>query len=206
MKNSELSPGGQTFPTISADGTVTISDSNILIHGDYSRDGDDLVVTGPDGQQLQIVEYFSQPSPPALISSDGKHISGETVELLAGPQAPGQYAQATGGQFGQPIGQVETLEGSASAQRSNGTNVELEVGAPVFQGDVVSAGLLECGADVLVWLRMWQNEEDEEGRPITRGFGVPTTDVEYFKYNVNGNPEGTYLVGEFDEDGHPAAA
>ena len=37
-------------------------------------------------------------------------------------------------------------------------------------------------------------------------FGVPTTDVEYFTYNVNGNPDGIYRIGEFDEDGHPVPA
>jgi ectoine hydroxylase-related dioxygenase (phytanoyl-CoA dioxygenase family) len=69
-----------------------------------------------------------------------------------------------------------------------------------------SAGLLESGADVLKWLLMWQNEEDEDGRPITRSFGLPTTDVEYYSYNRNGNSEGTYRVGEFDENGRPSPA
>lgn len=69
-----------------------------------------------------------------------------------------------------------------------------------------AAGLLERGADVLEWLRMWQNEEDEDGRPVTRSYGVPTTDVAYFSYNRNGNPEGTYRVGEFDENGRPLPA
>ena len=65
------------------------------------------------------------------------------------------------------------------------------------------AGLLERGGDVLTWLRMWQNEEDEDGCTVTRSFGVPTTDVQYFSYNVNGNPGGTYRVGVFDENGRP---
>lgn len=69
-----------------------------------------------------------------------------------------------------------------------------------------SAGHLACGDDVLHWLHMWQHEEDEEGRPVTRSFGVPTTDVQYFSYNRNGNPQGTYRVGEFDQDGRPMPA
>ena len=69
-----------------------------------------------------------------------------------------------------------------------------------------AADLLKDGAGVLKWLHMWQNEEDEEGRPVTRSFGVPTTDVQYFSYNVNGNEQGTYRVGEFDDDGHPVPA
>ena len=66
-----------------------------------------------------------------------------------------------------------------------------------------TAGRLERGTDVLEWLRMWQNQEDEDGNPITRSYGVPTTDVAYFTYNQNGNPEGTYRIGEFGEDGRP---
>ena len=69
-----------------------------------------------------------------------------------------------------------------------------------------SARQLECGSDVLKWLHMWQNEEDEDGRPITRSFGLPTTDVEYYSYNRNGNPKGTFLIGEFDDNGRPAPA
>jgi hypothetical protein len=72
--------------------------------------------------------------------------------------------------------------------------------------DVNSAGLLDHGGDVLKWLRMWQNEEDENGHPITRSFGLPTTDVEYYSYNRNGNPEGAFLMGEFDENGRPGPA
>lgn len=69
-----------------------------------------------------------------------------------------------------------------------------------------SAEALDRGTDVLGWLRMWQNQEDENGNPVTRSYGVPTTHVEFFKYNGNGNPEGTYRIGEFDENGLPAPA
>ena len=39
--------------------------------------------------------------------------------------------------------------------------------------------------------------------PVVRGYGVPTTDVELYSYNRNGNPQGTYRVGAFDEEGNP---
>ena len=69
--------------------------------------------------------------------------------------------------------------------------------------EAVKDNKLTDGADIIKWLHMWQNEEDEDGQPVTRSFGVPSTHVAYFKYNGNGNPEGTYLVGEFDENGLP---
>ena len=72
--------------------------------------------------------------------------------------------------------------------------------------ELEEAGSLEFGADVLRWVHMWQAEEDENGVAVTRSFGVPTTHVQYFSYNGNGNPQGTYRVGEFDENGLPAPA
>jgi hypothetical protein len=65
---------------------------------------------------------------------------------------------------------------------------------------------LECGVQVGEWLHMWQAEEDEDGRRVTRSFGVPTTDVQYYSFNRNGNSKGTYRIGEFDEHGRPASA
>lgn len=41
---------------------------------------------------------------------------------------------------GLPIGQVETLEGSASVQRADGTRQDLQVGMKVFRNDVVLTG------------------------------------------------------------------
>ncbi len=140
MKNINLEQGGSEFLAVSDAGTVTIADSALLLNAEYARDGSDLKLTGPDGTEFVVSGYFNLASPPTLISSDGQALSGETIALLAGPQAPAQYAQVTGGQFGEPIGQVETLSGTASAQRPSGLTVELEVGAPVFKGDVVSAG------------------------------------------------------------------
>ena len=62
--------------------------------------------------------------------------------------------------------------------------------------------LADIGA-VRQWLHMWQEREDEEGRSVTRSFGLPTTDVEYYTYNKGGNPQGTYRIGVFDSQGHP---
>ncbi len=55
----------------------------------------------------------------------------------------------------------------------------------------MSAEQLEYGGDERRWLRMWQ---DEEGHAVTRSFGLPTTDVEYYSYNRGGNPEGNYRI------------
>ena len=71
--------------------------------------------------------------------------------------------------------------------------------------EAASNGQLECGGQEQIWLRMWQNEEDAEGHKVTRTYGLPTTHVDYFKYNRGGNPQGHYRVGVFDSDGIPPA-
>lgn len=68
------------------------------------------------------------------------------------------------------------------------------------------AGRLAGGAEVGKWLHMWQEQEDEEGRTVTRSYGVPTTHVQHFRYNYRGNPPGTYRVGVFDNEGLPSPA
>ncbi|MEM7366793.1 MAG: hypothetical protein AAF525_22480, partial [Pseudomonadota bacterium] len=69
--------------------------------------------------------------------------------------------------------------------------------------EVAAAGTLRDAENVLKWLRMWQDQEDEEGNPVMRSYGIPTTDVQYLRYNGNGNAPGYYRVGEFDAEGKP---
>ena len=67
-------------------------------------------------------------------------IRGAHVALMAGPIAPGQYAQAGADIGASPVGQVEVLDGDASVQRVDGTVEMLQVGMKVFQNDVLQTG------------------------------------------------------------------
>ncbi|MEM1048602.1 MAG: VCBS domain-containing protein [Pseudomonadota bacterium] len=119
---------------------VVVPNAEALFQGDYDRDGPDLVISGPDGTVLRIVDYFSSDTPPALFSEAGATVTPDLVARLAGPQAGPVYAQAGPPAGAQPIGQVETLEGSAFATRANGQRVSLQVGDPVFEDDLVETG------------------------------------------------------------------
>ncbi len=72
--------------------------------------------------------------------------------------------------------------------------------------ELKTAGQLKDPNQLRTWLHMWQTEVDEDGDPVTRSFGVPTTDVDYYTYNRNGNLQGTYRIGEFDDRGLPLLA
>ena len=125
---------------IAEGGPITVPDAHLLFTAQFSREGHDLLLTGEDGKTLLIVDYFGAHQPADLVSPEGAILSSSVVQSLAGPLAPGQYAQAGDQQPAAAIGKVTTLEGSASAQRTDGTVVELALGDQVALGDVLQTG------------------------------------------------------------------
>jgi len=111
-----------------------------IIGAHYAREGWDLTLTDKDGHEVVIKDFFRLDHPPTLVSPEGAQIPPELAERLAGPLAPGQYAQAAPTPGGNPIGQVETLNGAATATHADGTKLALAVGTPIFQGDILETG------------------------------------------------------------------
>ena len=125
--------------------TCISTTASFLTSADYVRSGPDLILVGDDGERVLIRDYFSQGSPPDLTADGGLVISADLAGKLAGPAAPGQYAQTGISEPTEAIGTVDTLEGSVWATRADGIRVQLQAGDPVFQGDV-----LETSNDGLV--------------------------------------------------------
>jgi VCBS repeat-containing protein len=116
--------------------TVTIPDAHLLFSGDFSRSGADLVIAGEE-RSVVVADYFGDAGTPTLAAPNGAVLLPDVVSALAGPLAPGQYAQADDAQPAAGIGSVVTLTGSATAQRSDGTIVDLTVDSRLTAGDVV---------------------------------------------------------------------
>ncbi len=116
---------------------VVVPDPALLFRAEFHRDGPDLLLLNEDGADVRVLGYFGQGAPAGLTTPEGAMLAPHVVERLTGPEAPGQYAQAGGAIAGNPIGQVETLEGVARVQRADGTVETLRVGMKVFQNDVV---------------------------------------------------------------------
>jgi hypothetical protein len=112
-------------------GPVSIPEAALLFGADFQRDRGDLVLRNEGTPDIRIVDYFDG-APADLQSPEGAVIRGGTVALLAGPEAPGQYAQAGVRTQGDPIGQVESLTGDATVQRADGTVETLGPGSKVF--------------------------------------------------------------------------
>ena len=143
---------------------LTISEGAALLEADFSRVGNDLLVTLPEGSRVFIAEYFVVENPPTLATEGGAIIRPELAARLAGPLAPGQYAQIGDLVAPEVIGRVDTITGEVSATRADGTTVTLTVGANVYMGDVVATA--NSAAVSLVFLDESSFSLGEDGRMV----------------------------------------
>jgi hypothetical protein len=120
---------------------VDVGSANLLLEGDYARDGADLILSDGAGRTLILRDYFLDETPADLVVGEGMRVDGALATRLAGPQAPGQVAQAAtlgGDALADAIGTVTKAEGVVTVIRADGTSVTVEAGDPVFQGDIVT--------------------------------------------------------------------
>jgi|GEM_PF-889520 len=123
---------------------ILIPGGNIFLSAKFLREGYDLTLKTPDGQTVSIPDYFMTDTPPDLLLGDGSVITADLATKLAGPMAPGQYAQLqtdpqadVQAALGSAIGSVSELQGSVLATRADGSQVTLSAGDPIYQGDVL---------------------------------------------------------------------
>lgn len=146
--------GGRSEKVILSDGSDVVIESNDhLFRGDYSIDGQDLILSFGDAEVLRIAGYFSFAEPADLVSSDGAVIRGADVARMAGAAVDQRTAflhnneandatvvPAQAEISADAIGQVDTLAGEVTVTRADGTRVTLSEGELVYQNDVVQTG------------------------------------------------------------------
>ena len=119
---------------------LVIPHGTMLLTADFARQGSDLLLTSPDGDQVLISGYFELADPPALATAGGAELAPELMARLAGPLAPGQYAQTGPAADSEPIGIATVVDGTVTATRTDGTKVTLEIDTPIYLGDVMETG------------------------------------------------------------------
>ena len=141
--NDGAGSGGRPTLVLDAAGAteLVVPGGDFLLTAAFVREGPDLVLIGSDGSAVVIRDYFAVEGAPVLLTEGGARIGPELAEALAGPAAPGEYAQAEAGELDQPIGQVDTVAGEVTALRVDGTEVVLAEGDAIFQGDVINTGV-----------------------------------------------------------------
>lgn len=116
---------------------IVVPDAHLLFNADFSRAGHDLVLRGDDGASFVVHDYFATDARARLLSPEGASLSPEVVAALAGPLAPGQYAQAAPTPAAQQaVGRVATVDGNATIMR-NGVAITPQTGDAVLKGDVL---------------------------------------------------------------------
>ena len=121
------------------DSPILFPDKDLLFTADFKKSGDDLLLLGHETKAV-VLGYFKDERRPGLATREGAGLSGATVDALAGPDLPGQYAQATGAAAGLlAIGRVEKASGAVTVLR-NGVSIDLRLGDAVTKGDVVQTG------------------------------------------------------------------
>lgn len=119
---------------------IRVPAADWLDGADLSRDGGDLLLTGSDGVSMVVPGYFDLPNPPALLDDGGMMVTGDWAVRLAGPLAPGQYAQAAGGAAAPAIGTISNAVGQVQIRHADGTQDSAKNGDAVKVGDIISTG------------------------------------------------------------------
>ena len=120
--------------------SLVIPGGSMLLVADFAREGPDLVIEGPNGEEVIVRDYFTMENPPTLQTEGGAQLTSDLVSRMAGTAAPQQFASDGALQQAQPIGAIETLQGTVTAIRADGSRFTLQQGDQVYQGDVIETG------------------------------------------------------------------
>ena len=144
--------------------TLIVPGVDALLRAEFSRVGFDLLLTMTDGTQFLIVEYFSQVNPATLMTEGGSALPPDLVSALAGPMAPGQYADVESAVEQQAIGRVDHTLGEVTATRVDGTTVALNKDSAIYQGDILETG--KDGAVSIVFIDETEFSLGTDGRMV----------------------------------------
>lgn len=118
--------------------TLSVPDAAFIASAEISRDGQDLVLTAPDGAVIVIEGYFSAEPQPMIVSPDGLALTPQLVQSFVHQAGPVQLAQAGGAlDDASPIGTVKEVSGQATVTRTDGTTATITAGTVIYQGDVI---------------------------------------------------------------------
>ncbi len=90
-------------------------------------------------------DYFAGDQRARLLSPEGASLAADVIAALAGPLAPGQYAQATPAPAAaEAVGRVATVQGNVTIVR-NGVAITANTGDAILKGDVLQTATGQLG-------------------------------------------------------------
>lgn len=126
-----------TQHTLTANGqeVIELPSGDFIADAQMTKDGHDLVLEAPDGSVVVIEGYFLAEPAPVLQAPNGAALTPELVDAFA--KAPSEFAQTGSLNDESPVGTIEELSGEARIIRADGTVETVQIGTPVYQGDVI---------------------------------------------------------------------
>lgn len=115
---------------------VEVPSADFISAADIGRDGQDLVLTAPDGSVIVIEGYFTAIPAPLIQGPDGSALTPALVNAFVQGAHAGEYA-AAGAADESPVGRVSEVSGHATVTRTDGTVEILTTGMEIYEGDVV---------------------------------------------------------------------
>ena len=128
----------ETILKINDSGTINLPDGVEASACEITRDGQDLVLTTPDGEVLVVENYFSLPDAPVIVSDSGALLSAALVMSFIKPAAGDiQVAATETANDESPVGEVTEVTGAATVTHADGTKETITAGTQIFEGDIV---------------------------------------------------------------------
>lgn len=108
----------------------------LILGGRYVRQGPDLLLVGPDGQTVLVLNYFAVSVKPNLINSDGVVIPPDLVDVFTAEPPPKPPSMKIAN-ADDPIGTVDGVAGAVFVGRADGTRAMVDKDTPLYSGDTV---------------------------------------------------------------------
>jgi Ca2+-binding RTX toxin-like protein len=117
---------------------ITLPDADFIRNAELTRDGQDLIIHGHDGQTVVIDGYFGA-SPAPLLTADGLSLSPDMVRSFAHHEGNLQYADNSAAAMNDasPVGAVKELTGGATVTHPDGSKEAVTPGMAIHEGDVI---------------------------------------------------------------------
>lgn len=120
-----------------AGGTLPLPGNEFASDAQMFRDGQDLILRAPDGNEITINNYFATEPAPMLVSEDGAALTPDLVSAFVTPLDGVQYAQKGSVDDESPVGIVKEANGESTITHANGVIEKIAVGTPVYEGDII---------------------------------------------------------------------
>ncbi len=134
INSGQAGASSANIKTFTADGPVPVPDISYISSSEMIRDGQDLILSTPEGTVI-IENYFIAEPAPVILSPQGAVLTPDLVNSFVKSEAV--YAQKASITDASPIGSVQEVDGEATVTRTDGSVETVRIGTPIFQGDII---------------------------------------------------------------------